>query len=815
MEILLGDIRQAWRGFRQNPGFTAVALLTLALGIGANTAIFSLVNGVLLKPLAFREPGQLVVLREIIPQMSRLYPTLPVNAGHFDDWRRHCRSFASMAVLDSRSLNLTGAGPAEKLSVVPASASLFGMLGVQPRLGRAFLAEEDQPGHDHVVILTDALWRRLFHADAGIVGRRILLDDEPYVVAGVLGPEFQMPLHLEQGSMPGLPNRIDLFKPIALSKEDLEEQGDFDYTVIARLRPGVTLSQALAELNVEQAAIAKGVHEFQVELRASVLPLRDVVIGPARRGLLLMLAAVGAVLLIVCVNLANLALARATARARESAIRTALGASRGRVMRQVLTENLLLALVGGTLGVGVAAAGLRMLVISAPVDLPRLSEVSLDARVLLFALAIAAASGLLFGLLPAWRSARVDPQEALQAGATRSTTEARGGMHLRELLVMAEVGLGTVLLVTAGLLIHSFARLLSVDKGFETQRQLTAQLTLPAARYQEGPKREQFYNAVLGKLRAQPGVRSAGLISVLPLDGESWVDAITKPGDNRPIAERPMSDYRSVSADYFAAMGIPLLSGRPIENRDQGRPVAVISEKVARALWPGENALGRKFHRDSPDEKPFEVIGIARDVPETALEKAPALMVYVPLWYRSRDTASVVVRTAGDPRAEEASLRAVVRSVDPEVPVSQVRTMEQVMDESVGARRFQMILVGLFAGTALLLAAIGIYGVLAWSITRRTGEIGVRVALGATPRDLIGMVLRQGLRPVAIGLMGGMVGAILMGGLLRSLLFGVSIADPLTMVGVCVALLASAALACLIPARRAMRVDPMKALRFE
>src|SRR6185312_15371469 len=475
MEKLWDDLRLAMRGFGRNPAFAIVAVLTLALGIGANTAIFSVVNSVLLKPLAYGDPGRLVTIEEIIPQLSHLYPALPVNAAHFLTWRKECKSFESMAAILPMNLNLTGAGPVERLNVFRVSANLFHVLGTAPRLGRSFLPEEDQPGRDRVAILSDGLWRRRFHADPGLIGKKILLDDSPYVVAGILPPDFHFPKGRQLGNLVPLPARVDLFKPMGWTNGELDELGDFDYHVIARLKPGVTVQRALAELDVVEERIAKSIREQKIELRASMTPLGDAVVGQARRGLLLLLAAVGAVLLIVCVNLANLSLARATGRRRESAIRSALGASGTRLMRQALAENLLLALVGGALGVAVAIAGLHLLAATAPVDLPRLDEVRLDGRVLWFAFAVSVLSGLLFGLIPAWRMSRTAPLEALQSSSGRSATEGYRGLRLRELLVALEVGLSAMLLITAGLLIHSFARLVTVDKGFETGKVVTAQ----------------------------------------------------------------------------------------------------------------------------------------------------------------------------------------------------------------------------------------------------------------------------------------------------------------------------------------------------
>src|SRR5579884_915157 len=815
MEKLRADIRYALRAARRNPAFTAIAIGTLALGIGANTAIFSVVTSALLEPLAWRDPGRLVALQENVPEMSHVYPALPVNVMHFNIWRSRMHSFESAAIIAPMNLTLTGAGPAERLNVARVSADLFHVLGIGPRFGRSFSADEDQPGRDRVAVITDQLWRTRFHADPALLGRKIILDDQPFVVIGILPADFHFPKNDQLGQLVGLPPHVDVFKPAGFTKDELEVMGDFDYGAIARLRSGVSIDQARAEMNVVQAQIAKSIKEDKIDLRGIITPLHEAVVGHARRGLLLLLGAVGAVLLMVCVNLANLLLARATGRRREAGIRTALGASRARLIRQVVTENLLLAFAGGALGIGLAFATVRILVHSAPVDLPRLDEVAVDGRVLLFAILVAVLSGLLFGVVPALRVSAADPQESLQAGGTRSATDSRRGLRLRDMLVAVEVGLSAVLLITAGLLIHSFTRLLAVDKGFNVERVLTADLSLSDAAYGERARREHFYEEVVRRIRTVPGVASAALVSKVPLDGDSWGDVISKAGDNRPMPERPMGSFRFLTPGYFETLGIRIIAGRAFEDRDHGRPLALISEKVARTVWPGENPIGRTFTRGNPDEKPLEICGVVADTRSLDLQKAPVLMVYVPYWVRSREQVSLVARTTGDPRAEESALRAAVWSVDRSVPVSQMRTMTQVMDESVGGRRFQMLLIAVFAATALLLASIGIYGVLAYSVARRTGEIGIRVALGARPADLCGMVLRQGLAPVAAGLLAGLAAALAVGRLLHALLFDVSAADPVTIVTVVVVLFAIAVLACIVPARRAMRVDPMTALRFE
>ncbi|HLM99195.1 MAG TPA: ABC transporter permease [Bryobacteraceae bacterium] len=810
METLGNDLRYAFRALARDRGFAIVAILTLALGIGANTAIFSIVNSVLLRPLAYREPGQLVTIREVVPSLSHIYPTLPVNALHFDAWRKQCASFESLAEIGSGTLDLTGAGEPVQLHAALVSATLFHVLGVEPRMGRSFLEEEDQPGHDQSVVLTDSLWRNRLGADPSIVGKKIRLDGLPHTVVGVLPAWFRFPRTETLGASGALDVPADIFKPIAINLKDTSPEGEFNYNVIARLKHGATEARALAELNVVQAGIAKKLPE-KLELKAKLEPLEEVVVGPARQGLLVLLSAVGAVLLIVCVNLANLLLARSAGRARESAIRTALGASRARLLRQALTESLLLAIAGGALGVVLAYWGLELLVKGAPLDLPRLDEVHLDGRVLTFALLISTITGLLFGILPAWRLSGASPQDALKAGS-HTTTEGTRGTRLRGLLVSLEVGLSAVLLIAAGLLTTSFVRLMQVDKGFTTESVLAVDVALPDSKYDKQEQREQFYQRAVAGVESLPGVRSAAVINQLPLQGEMWVDIVWLPGDNRPMFERPFANMRFISPGYFKTLGIPLRRGRTFEQTDRGKKMAIISQRAAERLWPGQDPVGRQFGHN--ENEMYQVAGVAADV-RVSLHQDPVLMVYLPYWDRARSNASLVVRTAMDSRAIAAAVRAEIWKIDPEVPVPAMRTMDQVVSDSVGQRRFQMSLLASFAAGALLLASLGIYGVVSYSVSRRRNEIGIRIALGARGGDVYRMVLRQGLAPVALGLIAGVAVALAAGRILSSLLFQVSPTDPFTIGAVTILLAAVAVVACSVPAVRAMRVEPMKALRYE
>jgi predicted permease len=810
VETFWNDLRYSLRNLARDRGFAIVALLTLALGIGANTAIFSIVNSVILRPLAYRNPDRLFTIHEVIPKVSNLYPELPVNPMHFLEWRKRCTSFEQVAELGTYGPNLTGMGQPEQLGGARVSANFLPMLGIQPQLGRGFLEEEDRTGRGDVVILTDSLWRRRFGADPSIVGKKITLEGLPHVVVGVLPAAFHFPNGNQLDKLITLSEKTEIFRPLALDLKDKEMEGNFNYLAIGLLRKGVSRERALAELNVVQADIAKAFKD-KTELKAALSPLQDHMVGPVRRGLLVLLGAVGAVLLIVCVNLANLSLVRGAGRSRESAIRAALGAGRAQLLRQPLIESLLLAVMGGALGVLLAFWVMNLLIKSAPVDLPRMDEVRIDGYALAFALAISTITGLLFGVMPALRLTRIAPQEVLKIGG-RSATEGIRGTRLRGLLVGVEVALSAVLLIVAGLLISSFVRLMNVDKGFPVERLLAVALNTTGARYEKDGARAEFYHRVVAGVQALPGVRSAGITNGMPLRGETWVDIIWLPGETRPMFERSTANARFVNPDYFKTVGIPLRSGRSFEEGDRDKKVVIVAQRTAEQLWPGQNPVGKQLYRG--DEKVREVIGVVGDV-RTTLQQGPVVTAYFPYGEESVSEVALMVRTAMDPRSVAAAVRSEIWKVDPEIPVQQMKTMEEVISEAAAPRRFQMLLVLLFAASALLLASLGIYGVVSFTVAQRTNEIGIRVALGAHAADVYRMVLRQGLTPVVLGLVAGVAGALALGRLLTSLLFEVSPADPLTISAVIVALAAVAAFACTVPALRATRVDPMSALRYE
>lgn len=808
------DLRHASRTLVRERGFALVAIGTLALGIGANTAIFSLVNGILLKPLPFREPGRLYAVREIVGQIAHLSPTVPVNAWHFWEWREKWRSIEQIAAISMFRSTLTGEGEPVELPAARVSAALFPMLGVTPQLGRSFLEEEDAPGRDQVAVISDSLWRRRFSAERNVLGKQVRIDGKPYTIVGVLPPGFQFPAHELTGDYRRVGPRVDVYKPIAFRREELPAMGDFNYGVIARLRQGVTEQQALSELNVIQSNLARATGQ-KLDLRAWLGPLRDQLASDARRALLLLMAAVGAVLLIVCVNLANVLLARATGRGRDAAVRAALGASPGRLVRQALFEAALLAVAGGLVGAAAAYLCVRSVLAAAAVSVPRLAEVVVDGPVLIFALLLSALTALLFGALPAWRLASAQPLDAMKAGG-RGLSEAGGRVHTRRVLVAAEVGLSTLLLAAAGLLMSSFVRLMSTDKGFETQRVLAADVALPPAKYAETEQRAAFYDRLLEKVRAIPGVVSGGDVSVLPLAGQRSITILTLPGDRRPVFERPLAAFRIVSPGYFRTLGIPVRRGRVFDDRDRARRTIVLSQRAAEKLWPGQDPIGKQLHDGDTDGPLMEVIGVVGDVRVASLDKEPGLAMYYPHWHgRVRSRASLLVRTAMDPLAAAGALRAAVWSVDPDVPVPEVRTMQEVVNASVAQRRFQMWLVAAFAIIALLLAAIGIYGVVSYSVARRRNEIGIRMALGARAGDVRRMVLWQGMAPALAGLAAGIGAALALGRVLGSLLYQVKPADPAILALVAALLAAVALAACWIPARRAIQTDPITALRYE
>ncbi len=809
MDHLLQDVRYALRLLRRTPGFALAAVLALALGIGANSAVFSVVNGVLLRPLPFPEPSQLVHLSGNMPGVGLEH--LPTSVLEYRDYQERSRTLSSVAAYVELDVTLTGQEVPERLRAIVASASLLPTLGVLPVMGRGFSEEEETPGRDHVVVLTHRVWRGRFGADPKILGMTLSVDGQPYTVVGVLPAGFEYP----QGT--------DLYMPFAPAPHLLEPRarGTRFLDVVARLKHGVTLEAAqrdLARVSAEVMAANTAGYGTNGGWASSVVSMEEQTVGGVRSTLWVLLGAVGFVLLIACTNVANLLLARAAARSREISIRAALGAWRGRLMTQFLTESLVLALAGGGLGLLLAMWGTDALLAIIGDGLPRAAEVRLDGRVVLFTAGISVLTGVLFGLVPALQASRADLHGAMREGERGTTGHASG--WVRSVLVVSQVALALVLLVGAGLFLRSFVALQRVDAGFEPQGVLTARLSLPEERYREEPKRAAFMRDFLARVQTVPGVESAGLATMLPLTGRSdWTTEV----DGKPLAPTdpapPAVEFRVVSADYLKVLRVPLIRGRMLADSDgpDAPHAVVINEAMARILFPGEEALGQRIRPQSPGGNgPWAtVVGIVKDVREWGLDLPARPTAYYSVTQRPPVGAYLVVRTRQRPEALLASLQAELRAVDPALPLYDVAPMEAVVDSSVAQRRFSMVLLMLFAGVAVVLASLGIYGVISYTVMQRTRELGIRMALGARQVDVLGLMVGQGLRLTLLGVGIGLLLALGLGRLLSALLYGVQAHDPLTFAGVAVLLAGVALVASWLPARRAAKVDPAITLRAE
>ena len=817
MQTLLDDLRYAMRQLRKSPGFTITGVLTLALGIGATTAIFTLVYDVLLKPLPYSRPQQLVVMEEQVAEFRDIYPTLPMNANHFISWQQHSQSFQAMALMEEASLPLGVGGHPQQVGVLNATPGIFSVLDSAPMLGRAFSPEEARPGHEHVVVLMDSLWRNQFQSDPGILGKTITLNGFPYTVVGVMPPSFHLP-HIRNLSSEDLahPKPIGALLPMAFNKDQLEEvMGDFNYFGLARLRPGLSVAQANAEINALQRTITGTLSgNEKATLSAALTPFQQSLVGDNQKPLLILLAAVAGLLLVGCVNITNLLLARAVGKRQSMAIAAALGASRAEMLRLSLRETAVMATLGGALGILLAAIIMPVMQHYLPPVLDFRGSLHLDWAGAGCAVLLAMLATLLAGAAPAWMIANTPPQEVLHS-ESRLASESRTSRRMRRMLVAVEVAVSVALVLMTGLLTTSLLRLLRVDRGFEAARIATAMVDLPSKSYEDlGPK-VAFYKQVIERLSQIPGVEHAAVVSELPLTNDRWLDMIHLPGDARPMFQLPTEHFRWVSPSYFETIRLPLIAGRLLSSSDEGKRYAVISELTARTLWPGKNPVGRQFSRAGLKEDPFTVIGIVGNARTISLATPDPMMVYVPYWYRSDTNAGLLVRTHQDPAMIADAMRKAIWSVDPDVPVPEVRMLGGVVEDSVANRRFEMQLLLLFAVSALLLAALGVYGVVTYSVVQRQREIGLRLALGAQRQNIYRLVLTDGLTPVLAGAVAGVAVAFAAARVVGSLLFQVSPYDSaIASSAVCV-LVAVGTAACLLPARRAASVDPMEALRRE
>jgi putative ABC transport system permease protein len=806
-ETLLQDLRFGLRVLRKSPGFTLAAIVTLALGIGANTAIFSVVYGVLLAPLPYHDPGSIIVLNETTPKVGRVSVSYP----NFSDWRARNHTFSEMAAVQSVYFSMTGRSQAEMVDGCAVSSNFLSMLGIRPAMGRDFNASEDRPGTAPVALLSYDLWQSHFGGESGVIGRALTLDDRSFTVVGVLPANFR------------LPEKTDFVIPIgvwATGNPEINERGRRgDMLVFARLAPGISLAQARTEMEGIAARIAQEYPATNDQFGVALQPIRDVFVNDMRPAILVLFAAVMFVLLIACANVANLFLVRGAARNKEIALRVALGAARGRIIRQILTESFLLALIGGTLGITLAIAGIRAIAQFIPTDMLAGATISLNGPVLFFAAGIVLLSALMFGLMPALQSARSDPHSELKQGNRSGSTGADQG-RLRDILAIAEISFALVLLVGAGLMVKSLYRLLSVDPGFATERVLTMALDLQTAQYSKDPEVLNFWQQLLDHVRALPDVESAAVATAVPLtDTHSRTDitienmALPKPGSF------PHPDIHVVSPGYLSTLRIPLLRGRDFAVTDNQKSLraGIISATVEQQYFAHEDPIGKRFMFGHPGQANqwITIVGVAASTKLYGLDNPARLEVYVPVNQFPVKKMQLVTRSKTDPTVLTSEIRTAITAINKDQPVYDVVTMSQLLSDSVSTRRMTLLLLGLFSALALLLAAIGIYGVISYGVTLRTHEIGVRLALGAQRSQVLRLVGGQGIRLALLGIGAGTVASLALTRLMRTLLFNVSATDPLTFAGVGTMLALVALLACYLPARRAMRVDPMIALRCE
>ena len=819
----MNDLRFALRQLFKHPAFTIIAVLTLAIGIGANTAIFSVVNAVLLKPLPFPAPEQLLAVGMTDTRQKALQSELgSLSYPDFFDFREQTQTLASIALYRDRNFALADAQGAQSPRGVKCSADFFNVLGIKPIIGQNFVRTDEQAGGGPggmKVILSSAFWHKHFGGDEGAIGRTIELDRRPYTIIGVMPAGFQFPIQTEP---------IEFYVTIAEdastadgSKPNTEQRGNHSLEAIARLKPGISVAQAGADLSTIAARLEKTYPDSNSYFGVAVRPLREEMIGDVRTALYILFGAVICVLLIANANVANLLLARASVRGKEMALRVALGASRLRIIRQLLTESLLLSGLGGILGLLIAQWGTDALVHAVPQNIPRISSIQLDAVVLGFTLLVSLATGVIFGLVPAWQASRVDLNSSLKSGGRAGSGGERKG-RLRNGLVMAEVGLALVLLICAGLLIQSFARLGRVQPGLRTERLLTARVGLPEAAYPKPENTIAFFEQLMPRIRALPGVEAASSILPLPLSGSNMTTDFDIEEHPLPEGERSAAPVRIIGNDYFKTMGIPLRQGRVFDQSDRfdSIPVVLVNEFFAAKYFPGQNVIGKRitpgFSVGDAEPKMRQIVGVVGNVKHMSLRKDETAEMYLAQTQIPINTTTLVVRSSvSNPGALSASLRAELAAVDPNLPLTSVRVFDEYVSRSLAQPRFYALLLSIFAGTALLLTAVGIYGVMAYSVAQRTNEIGIRIALGAAQSSIFRLIVGQAMWLVAISVVIGLAGAFAATRLLRSLLFGVGVWDPMTFGGIVFLISAVAFLAAWLPARRAANVDPVIALRAE
>jgi predicted permease len=815
MRNLWSDLRFGMRILRRNPGFTLAAIVVLALGIGANTAIFSIVNAVLLRPLPYPDASRIMQVWHVPPAKSFPGMTLfSISPANYLDWRSQNRTFEHLAAYGFASFNVGGGERPEAIRGATVEPDFFAILGVRPVQGRVFSPDENRAGHGHVIILGNKLWRDQFASDPGVVGRDIHLDGETYAVVGVMAPKFKFP------------DWADFWIPTAWTDQNRAVRGNHNYLAIGRLKPGVTAEQAKADLSTVSARLEQQYPEDDKGWGATVVPLREQIVGDVRPALLVLLGAVAFVLLIACANVANLVLAKTLARRKEIAIRTSLGASRAVVLRQILAEALLLSLAGGALGLLLARISITLIQKFLADRLPPATEIALDAAVLAFTLFLALFAGILAGLLPSLRFTRADVNEALKQGQSRGSSDSGGG-RTRGLLVIAEVALSLVLLIGAGLMIRSLLQLSSVRPGFDPNNVLTATLTVPAKKFANPTAQISFFDETLRQIRATPGVESAGLIDSLPMDGGGSHQPVAVEGQPVvPMADQPEVDVRMISPGYLQAMRVPLLRGRDLNDGDavDRSHVVVISDSMAKRFWPNDNPLGKRIALTFFVDGPREVVGVVGDVKDDSLDQTrPRETLYWPVRQFTSPPSqpwrsfgmSLAVRTSVDPSSLISAVTSAVHQVDPEIPVVSALPMEGLLSASLSPQRFNVLLLGAFAGLALVLAAVGIYSVLAYTVRRRVREIGIRMALGATHSDVLRMVVSDGMKPIFLGVAIGLAAAFALSRVVASLIYGVRATDPLTFAAVAMLLVAVGLLATILPAYRATRIEPIRTLREE